>query len=58
MQGLEGEADILVITCVHGSDVGSVAAVDVADKEREVIAHAALQEYYIRIGNKVADAVG
>lgn len=56
MEGLQ--VDILVITVVDGSQVGSVACVDVADPDREVVAHAALQEYYIRIGRKVADAVG
>jgi len=58
MEGLGEDADIVVITVVKGSHVGSVACVDVADDEREFIAHAALQEYYIRIGRKVSDAVG
>lgn len=56
MQGLD--ADVIVITVVKDGRVGSVAAIDVADRERQFIAHAALQEYYIRIGRSVADAVG
>ena len=58
MEGLGEDADIVVITVVKDGKVGSVACVDVADDEREFIAHAALQEYYIRVGKKVADAVG
>lgn len=58
LQGLAGDADLIVITVVSGDQVGSVAAIDVADLDREVVAHAALQRYYIRMGKKVADAVG